>query len=267
MGRGLATEAARAVISQAFEVYPDLVRVRATADAGNVRSHRVLEKVGMVREEVLRQNRLVRGELLDEVWYGILGRSAWVCLGQLDEAQPNTALHPTAPRRAPVLICASVSGAAGERQVRPSKRKNAEAVAMEAASEAANLCGYPDTITLAVVLSHRVGGPTAWLRRSSTERRTLLRRRCCGRFGLGTGRNWRAWRISVGDRPSRAADRRPGRALGAARDRGVLSDGAASMTVAGVSGSGSSEPCQHSRRPNNSLQPTPRGDILTRGRG
>jgi hypothetical protein len=37
------------------------------------------------------------------------------------------------------------------------------------------------------------------------------------------------------------------------------------MTVAGVSGSGSREPCQHDRRPNNSLQPTPRGDILTRG--
>jgi ribosomal-protein-alanine N-acetyltransferase len=71
-GRGLATEAARAVISQAFEAYPDLVRVRATADAGNVRSHRVLEKVGMVREGLLRQNRLVRGELLDEVWYGVL---------------------------------------------------------------------------------------------------------------------------------------------------------------------------------------------------
>jgi ribosomal-protein-alanine N-acetyltransferase len=75
-GRGLAAEAARAVIGQAFDAYPDLVRVRAMADARNVRSHRVLEKVGMVREGLLRQNRLVRGELVDEIWFGVL-RTEW----------------------------------------------------------------------------------------------------------------------------------------------------------------------------------------------
>lgn len=42
---------------------------------------------------------------------------------------------------------------------------NAEAVAMEAASEAANLCGYPDTITLAVVLC----APGGWTDRLVTE--------------------------------------------------------------------------------------------------
>jgi len=78
-GRGLATEAARAVITQAFEVYPQLSRVRAMADVRNVRSHRVLEKLGMVREGLLRQNRLVRGELLDEVWYGVL-RAEWTAM-------------------------------------------------------------------------------------------------------------------------------------------------------------------------------------------
>ena len=78
-GRGLAAEVARAVITHAFDVYPQLIRVRAMADARNMRSHRVLEKVGMVREGLLRQNRLVRGELLDEVWYGVL-RSEWVAL-------------------------------------------------------------------------------------------------------------------------------------------------------------------------------------------
>ena len=76
-GRGLATEAARAVITKAFEAYPQLMRVRAMADARNIRSHRVLEKIGMVREGLLRQNRLVRGSLLDEVWYGVL-RPEWV---------------------------------------------------------------------------------------------------------------------------------------------------------------------------------------------
>jgi hypothetical protein len=32
------------------------------------------------------------------------GPNAWVCPGQLDEAQPNTALHPSALRIAPMLI-------------------------------------------------------------------------------------------------------------------------------------------------------------------
>ena len=79
--RGFATEAARAVITHAFEAYPPLLRVRAMADSRNVRSHRVLEKIGMVREGLLRQNRLVRAELLDKVWYGIL-RSEWVQLAR-----------------------------------------------------------------------------------------------------------------------------------------------------------------------------------------
>ena len=80
-GRGLATEASEAVITHAFEAYPQLMRVRAMADARNVGSHRVLEKIGMLREGLLRQNRLVRGELLDEVWYGVL-RSEWLKLAR-----------------------------------------------------------------------------------------------------------------------------------------------------------------------------------------
>lgn len=74
--RGLATEAARSVLSAAFEAIPDLVRVRAMADARNVASTRVLEKVGMKHEGTLRSNRFLRGEPADEVWYGIL-RSEW----------------------------------------------------------------------------------------------------------------------------------------------------------------------------------------------
>ena len=42
------------------------------ADARNLGSLRVMEKLGMVREGVLRQNRLVRGEFIDEVWCGML---------------------------------------------------------------------------------------------------------------------------------------------------------------------------------------------------
>jgi RimJ/RimL family protein N-acetyltransferase len=74
--RGLATEAARAVVNSAFAAYPNLVRVRAMADSRNVASIRVLEKIGMRREGVLRSNRCVRDQVVDEVWCGIL-RSEW----------------------------------------------------------------------------------------------------------------------------------------------------------------------------------------------
>ena len=75
-GQGLATEAARAVMEAAFAAYASLNRLRAMADARNIGSLRVMEKLGMVREGVLRQNRLVRGECIDEVWYGVL-RTEW----------------------------------------------------------------------------------------------------------------------------------------------------------------------------------------------
>jgi hypothetical protein len=56
---------------------------------------------------------------------------------------------------------------------------NAEAVAMEAASEAASLCDYPDTITLAVVLC----APGQWTNRMATE----IEHRTARRMPSGTG--------------------------------------------------------------------------------
>jgi RimJ/RimL family protein N-acetyltransferase len=78
-GQGLTTEAAQAVLDAAFVAYSDLRRVRAMADARNIGSLRVMdvmEKIGMIREGTLRQNRITRGESIDEVWCGIL-RSEW----------------------------------------------------------------------------------------------------------------------------------------------------------------------------------------------
>jgi [ribosomal protein S5]-alanine N-acetyltransferase len=74
--RGFCSEAARAVVDAAFERHSDLNRVRAFADARNTASQRVMEKLGMVREGVLRANRIERGEVMDEAWYGLL-RSEW----------------------------------------------------------------------------------------------------------------------------------------------------------------------------------------------
>ncbi len=75
-GRGYGTEAAGAVVDTAFSVHVELNKVRALADPRNPGSLRVMEKIGMVREGILRQNRVFRGELVDEVCCGIL-RSEW----------------------------------------------------------------------------------------------------------------------------------------------------------------------------------------------
>jgi RimJ/RimL family protein N-acetyltransferase len=75
-GQGFITEAAAAVVQAAFDTYPQLHRVRASADPRNTGSLRVMEKLGMQREAHLRQNRLHRGEWVDEAWCGLL-RSEW----------------------------------------------------------------------------------------------------------------------------------------------------------------------------------------------
>ena len=75
-GKGLTTEGARAVMNAAFSTYADLNRIRAMADERNTGSLRVMEKLGMFREGILRQNRFVRGEFINEVWFGVL-RNEW----------------------------------------------------------------------------------------------------------------------------------------------------------------------------------------------
>ncbi len=53
-GKGYVTEATRAIIDWAFQ-QPIIYRVYATTDVENVASRRVLEKVGMQREGILRK--------------------------------------------------------------------------------------------------------------------------------------------------------------------------------------------------------------------
>jgi ribosomal-protein-alanine N-acetyltransferase len=74
-GRGVASEAARAVVDYGFEVL-GLAKVWARADPRNGASVRVLEKVGMQREGLLRGHLLIRGERVDRVYYGLL-REEW----------------------------------------------------------------------------------------------------------------------------------------------------------------------------------------------
>ena len=70
----MATEAVGAVIDESFSTYPDLNRIQASADERNAGSLRVMEKLGMVREGVLRQDQYLRGEFRNTVWCGLLRR-------------------------------------------------------------------------------------------------------------------------------------------------------------------------------------------------
>ena len=75
-GQGIATEAAGAVLQWAFDTL-DLNRVQAEADTRNRASERVLEKLGFMREGVLREDCIVNGEVSDSSVYGLLRRE-WV---------------------------------------------------------------------------------------------------------------------------------------------------------------------------------------------
>lgn len=74
-GRGLASEAAGALLRYAFEEH-DLAVVWARADAGNSASHRVLERVGMTLEGTRRGRVVHLGERRDERLYSVL-REEW----------------------------------------------------------------------------------------------------------------------------------------------------------------------------------------------
>ena len=75
-GKGLTTEAAHAVTDLGFKEY-GLEKIYAIADLRNRRSWRVMEKLGMTREGILRGAFVARdGTRADDVYYGIL-RSEW----------------------------------------------------------------------------------------------------------------------------------------------------------------------------------------------
>lgn len=71
MGRGVAAEAARLVAERVFED-TDLLRLEIVCAVGNVRSQRVAEKVGAVREGVLRHRLITPGGPSDAVMYSLL---------------------------------------------------------------------------------------------------------------------------------------------------------------------------------------------------
>ena len=69
--RGYMTEAVARVLAFGFGQL-SLHRVFATADVENHRSWRLMERLGMIREGLLRQDKLVRGQWRDSFLYAIL---------------------------------------------------------------------------------------------------------------------------------------------------------------------------------------------------
>ena len=78
-GRGLATEAARAVCDWGFREHA-LAKIFAGADARNRSFVRVMEKLGMTREAVHRSDEVKDGERVESVLYSVL-RSEWTSPG------------------------------------------------------------------------------------------------------------------------------------------------------------------------------------------
>lgn len=68
---GYATEAAKVIIKFGFK-HLNLHRIFATCDPDNSGSAKVLEKIGMIKEGRLRENKLQKGEWRDSFLYSIL---------------------------------------------------------------------------------------------------------------------------------------------------------------------------------------------------
>jgi len=70
-GRGLASEALRQILRHLFDEL-GLRRIEADVDPRNEASWRLLERLGFVREGLLRERWHVNGEICDTAFYGLL---------------------------------------------------------------------------------------------------------------------------------------------------------------------------------------------------
>ncbi len=70
-GRGIATEAAKQMVNIGFEHFR-LHRIQATCDPNNIASSKVLEKIGMSKEGILRENILIKSGWRDSAVYSVL---------------------------------------------------------------------------------------------------------------------------------------------------------------------------------------------------
>lgn len=85
--QGLATEAARALITFGFEVM-GLHRISARTGRDNVRSWRLMERLGMRREGHYRESHQVKGEWRDEFVYAVLAHE-WTAASGTGSSAPH----------------------------------------------------------------------------------------------------------------------------------------------------------------------------------
>lgn len=79
-GKGIVSEAAATMIDMGFRL--GLHRIAATCDVRNTGSYRVMEKLGMRREGLLRQDRRIRGAWRDTYVYALLAQEWAECGGE-----------------------------------------------------------------------------------------------------------------------------------------------------------------------------------------
>lgn len=72
-GNGYVTEAARAIVEYGFETLK-VHRIYATCRPKNIASEKVMQKIGMTREGILREHWYYKGEFHDSCLYSILAK-------------------------------------------------------------------------------------------------------------------------------------------------------------------------------------------------
>ncbi|XP_065859228.1 uncharacterized protein [Euphorbia lathyris] len=71
-GKGIATVALKMAVSIVFDEIPELARLEALVETENMGSQRVVEKVGFMKEGLLRKYGYCKGQLRDFVIYSFL---------------------------------------------------------------------------------------------------------------------------------------------------------------------------------------------------
>lgn len=71
-GKGIMSEAAQAISDWAFSSLPEMVRLQAFCVSENIRSSRVMEKIGMSREGMRRKAFVLKGKPVDLADYAII---------------------------------------------------------------------------------------------------------------------------------------------------------------------------------------------------
>ncbi|MDQ1232540.1 ribosomal-protein-alanine N-acetyltransferase [Paenibacillus sp. SORGH_AS306] len=72
-GNGYVTEAARAILAYGFETL-DVHRIYATCRPANIASEKVMQKIGMTCEGIMREHWYYKGEFHDSSLYSILAK-------------------------------------------------------------------------------------------------------------------------------------------------------------------------------------------------